>query len=298
MLRKAAEAIAWPLIVVIHVVPIVWAVVFAPALVPQVVSGVTLLLMVVLVGVEQLLPFRADWSVRGDPQVWRDIAHTATYAIAINASRALFLVVLAGAMGQVGLHGLIGLWPTEAPVWLQIGLAIVLGDGLEYAYHRLCHKSALMWRLHAIHHTPTRIHVLKGGRHHFLYAFGRGCIVWAPLLLLGAPGEVVFWQYIAEVITGLVGHANIRFRLPSVMHRLLTTPEVHRIHHELDPGPGNTNFAVVLPLWDMLFGTYSHPDWVQVRAAGISNDPIPHRFAAELMSPFTYARLQRTRDPA
>ncbi|MBE7418297.1 MAG: sterol desaturase family protein [Ideonella sp.] len=298
MSRKAVESLAWPTIVAIHTAPIVWALVYWPSLVPQVATATTIAVMIGLVAVERLLPYRMDWSIRGDPEVWRDIAHTAAYAVAINASRALFLVLLAGVMAQVGLHGVLGLWPKTAPVWLQVCLAVVLGDGLEYAYHRLCHKNATMWRLHALHHTPTRIHVLKGGRHHFLYAFGRGFVVWTPLLLLGSPGEVVFWQYIAEVITGLVGHANVRFDLPSWVHRVVTTPQVHRIHHELDPGPGNTNFAVVLPFWDMLFSTYSHPDVVAVSAAGIADDPIPRRFFEELKSPFTYAQLERSRDAA
>ena len=35
-----------------------------------------------------------------------------------------------------------------------------------------------------------------------LYAFGRGVAVWLPLLLLSAPGELVYWQYIAVTITG------------------------------------------------------------------------------------------------
>ena len=296
MSRKAAEALAWPAIVVIHTAPIVGTLAHSPTLVPQVASAATLALMVGLVAVERLLPYRVDWAVSGDPDVWRDVAHTAAYAVAINASRALFLIFLAGEMAQVGIHGVVGLWPTSAPVWLQVCLAVVLGDALEYAYHRLCHKNATMWRLHALHHSPTRIHVLKGGRHHFLYAFGRGFVVWTPLLLVGAPGEVVFWQYIAEVITGLVGHANIRCRLPSWVHRVVTTPQVHRIHHELDHGPGNTNFAVVLPVWDILFSTYSHPDVVSVSAAGIVNDPVPHRFVEELKSPFTYERLERSRD--
>lgn len=298
MHSKAAEILAWPTIVAIHTAPIVWAFVYAPGWLPQVLSATTLALLFILIPVERMLSFREDWSTRDDPEVWRDIAHTAAYAVAINASRVIFLVILAGAMARYGLHGAIPIWPASAPVWLQIVFAVVLGDGLEYAYHRLCHTSPIMWRLHALHHTPTRIHVLKGGRHHFIYAFGRGFFVWTPLLLIGAPGEIIIWQYIAEVITGLVAHANIRFCLPPVMHRLVTTPELHRIHHAINPGPGNTNFAVVLPVWDMLFSTYSHPASVQVDSTGITNDPIPRKLVEELKSPLTYARLERSRDAA
>ena len=42
--------------------------------------------------------------------------------------------------------------------------------------------------------------------------------------------------------------------------RLLVSPRFHRRHHGLDSGgpqdgPGGENFAVLFPLWDMLFGT-------------------------------------------
>src|SRR4030095_15695687 len=105
--------------------------------------------------------------------------------------------------------------------------------------------SAALWRLHAIHHTSVRLNTLKGARHHFLYAFGRGVAVWLPLLVIGAPAELVYGQFIAVTITGLVGHANIRFRIPSFMHRLVVTPEFHRLHHAADPTIGNSNFGTV-----------------------------------------------------
>ncbi len=252
----------------------------------------TLVLILVLLAIEQALPYRADWSVHGDSEIWRDVGHTLAYAaLAINASRVLFLGVLASAISALGLADLFGLWPTASPVWLQTGIVIVLGDALEYFYHRLSHTSPVLWRLHALHHTPVRLHTLKGGRHHFLYAFGRGIVVWLPLLVLGAPAELVFWQFVAVTITGLVGHANIRCSIPAFMHRLAVTPEFHRLHHSADPQLGNSNYGVVFPLWDMAFGTHADPLRVAVGDAGIQDDPIPRQFVEELKSPITYGEL-------
>jgi sterol desaturase/sphingolipid hydroxylase (fatty acid hydroxylase superfamily) len=47
---------------------------------------------------------------------------------------------------------------------------------------------------------------------------------------------------------------------------------------------------VVLPLWDILFGTFIDPAASPVKAAGIKGDPIPHRFLVELASPFNVSR--------
>jgi sterol desaturase/sphingolipid hydroxylase (fatty acid hydroxylase superfamily) len=297
MMKTLFQWSVWPLCLAANTAPVVAAAVFAPQALPQVAAATTVLLIVALLAIEQLLPYRADWSVRGDREIWRDVGHAVVYAaLAVNASHLLFLVVLAGAISSLGLADLFGIWPRESPIWLQI--VIVLGDALEYGYHRLCHTYPVLWRLHAIHHTPVRLHTLKGGRHHFIYAFGRGVAVWLPLLVLGAPAELVYWQFAAETITGLVGHANIGFRIPRFMHRLAVTPEFHRIHHSADPQLGNSNFGVVLPFWDMAFGTHADPLQVAVAGAGIHDDPIPRQFVEELKSPVTYGRLVARRQQA
>jgi sterol desaturase/sphingolipid hydroxylase (fatty acid hydroxylase superfamily) len=299
MLKRLVEWSVWPLCLAANTAPVVAAAMVAPHLFPQVAAATTLVLMIVLLALEQALPYRTEWSVRGDCEVWRDIGHTVAYAaLAINAARVLFLGVLARAIASLGLADLCGLWPTESPVGVQIVLVIVLGDALEYSYHRLCHTSPLLWRLHAIHHTPVRLHTLKGGRHHFLYAFGRGVVVWLPLLVLGAPTALGFWQFVAETITGLVGHANIRFRIPAFMHRLVVTPKFHRLHHAADPQLGHANYGVVFPCWDMVLGTHADPLRVAVGDVGIQDDPIPRQFAEELKSPLTYTELVARRPHA
>jgi hypothetical protein len=116
-------------------------------------------------------------------------------------------------------------------------------------------------------------------------------VVWLPLFVLGVPAELVYWQFIAETITGLVGHANIEFRIPRFIHRLVVTPEFHRIHYSADPQLGNSNFSVVLPVWDLACGTHADPLKVAVVCAGIQDDPIPRRFVEELKAPVTYGRL-------
>ncbi len=74
------------------------------------------------------------------------------------------------------------------------------------------------------------------------------------------------------------------------MQRLLVTPHFHRIHHSIDLKEGNSNFGVMLPIWDMIFGTHVDPVTREVRNAGIEGDPIPI-VARELTSPVR--RLER-----
>src|SRR5262249_36852083 len=153
----------------------------------------------------------------------------------------------------------------------QILIVVIVGDLLEYAYHRASHAVPWLWRLHAIHHTPVRLHTLKGARHHGLYALGRGLAVWLPLLVLGAPASLVFWQFIAVTITGLVAHANVRFRIPAFVHRVVVTPAFHRIHHAAEPRLGNANLGAVFAFWDIALGTHADPRRVSVAEVGIED---------------------------
>jgi hypothetical protein len=41
--------------------------------------------------------------------------------------------------------------------------------------------------------------------------------------------------------------------------RVITGPQIHRIHHSIHPHHFDTNFAGAFPLWDLLFGTFHRP---------------------------------------
>jgi sterol desaturase/sphingolipid hydroxylase (fatty acid hydroxylase superfamily) len=49
-------------------------------------------------------------------------------------------------------------------------------------------------------------------------------------------------------------------RIPAAIERVLrwavVTPDMHRVHHSIDPRESNSNFGFSLPWWDRLFGTY------------------------------------------
>ena len=36
----------------------------------------------------------------------------------------------------------------------------------------------------------------------------------------------------------------------------VVTPDMHRVHHSIDPRETNSNYGFNLPWWDRLFGTY------------------------------------------
>jgi ornithine lipid hydroxylase len=255
-----------------------------PRSISETVGRTFLVALVVLLGIELVIPYRADWKVRGDRDVWRDLGHFGLYAVGQLLAQVVFILGFVTLLGQYEWRGV---WPTEAPLVAQVLLVLIIGDFFEYWLHRSSHALPPLWRVHAIHHMPTRLHMLKAGRHHILYFMLRGLLVWLPLMLIGAPPELIVWQFFGATLTGNIDHANIDFRIPAFAHRLLVTPQFHRIHHSADVKEGNSNFGVMLPFWDMLFGTHVDPVKTQPAAMGIAGDPIPHRLVPELLSPFT-----------
>jgi sterol desaturase/sphingolipid hydroxylase (fatty acid hydroxylase superfamily) len=296
MVRQVVAWALWPLLVAAWVAVMVAFGRSVPAdQLPALLGLASIALMAILVALEVALPFRRDWSLRGDADVWRDLAHFLLYTqLGGTLANLVFVVGAAGLMVRLGFSGGLGLWPHESPLIFQIVLVIVLGDLLEYWTHRLSHSIPAIWPVHAIHHSAVRLSTVKSGRHHLLYFLGRGLIAWLPLMLLGAPGDIVIWQVVALGATGFLEHANVDFRIPAWVQRIVVTPAYHRIHHSIDAREGNSNFAVVLPLWDRLFGTYVDPVTTPTPDVGMKNDPIPRSLSRELLAPFTWRSLVRS----
>jgi sterol desaturase/sphingolipid hydroxylase (fatty acid hydroxylase superfamily) len=254
-------------------------------------SRMLLIVLLVFVALELVLPFRADWRFPRDRDLWRNIGHTILYGN-FGGLAATYLVFV-GIAPLVTKLELPSLWPISLPSVAQIALVLVVGDFFMYWLHRFAHRLPPLWAVHAVHHMPQRINMLMSGRHHILYLPLIGLCVWTPLVLLGAPLDLVIWQFVGIGIAGNIGHANIDFRIPRFMHRVLVTPEYHRLHHSADPQHINANFGVLLPIWDIIFGTFVDPVTNQVSDAGIESDPIPHRFLIELGSPFNLRRWRQ-----
>src|SRR5262249_31517411 len=256
----------------------------------------TIALLFLLVALEQTLPYRQDWSIRGDRDIWRDLGHAVLYTgIGSTLAQVTFLAGLPSVLSRFGFADGLGLWPERSPFLLQVVTVMLVGDLLEYWYHRLVHTLPWLWPLHAVHHTPTRLNVLKGPRHHVAYFLGRGVLVWTPLMVIGVPPRLVVWQFAAEVLVGTWAHANLAFQIPAFVHRILVTPAFHPIPPSIDADQGTSNYSTVFAIWDLIFGSYTDPRFLEARETGIDHDPIPRRFLSELLSPLTFGRLRRNR---
>ncbi len=247
------------------------------------IPGVQIALLFLL---ELWIPGEPRGAALRDPGLASDLSHT-FLGNGVGGSLGQLLLLAATALAAGELAERLGgpLWPRSWPFAAQAALAIVLADGLDLLRHRAFHRSARLWRFHALHHAGDRLHIGKSGRNHFVDVASRGLLVFAPLALLGAPPEALLAYPAAVQVLGPIAHANLDLRIPAFLHRIVLTPQAHRIHHARRLDLALHNYANVFPLWDLLFGTFLDPSGRERPAAGLDDDPNPPGFFWQVLAP-------------
>ena len=168
-------------------------------------------------------------------------------------------------------------WPGVSDVpWVSFCLYLVVLDFVDYWLHRGQHAWRWWWALHALHHAQRKMSFWTDDRNHLLDDLIIDVVKAAIALAIGVePGQFVALLIATRVLQSLQ-HANLRWRFGALGERLLVSPSFHRRHHSIGWGHEGRhqgcNFAVLFPLWDMLFGTADYrPD---IEATGI-RDQLP-----------------------
>jgi sterol desaturase/sphingolipid hydroxylase (fatty acid hydroxylase superfamily) len=146
----------------------------------------------------------------------------------------------------------------DRPV-LTFAAYLLLLDLAAYWQHRLQHRLDWWWALHALHHSQQRMSLWTDDRNHLLDdVIGALWFAFIALLIGVPPGQFLFLALLTRVLQSLA-HANLRLSFGALGDRLLVSPHFHRIHHAVEIGHQGTargcNFAVLFPMWDVLFGT-------------------------------------------
>ena len=166
-------------------------------------------------------------------------------------------------LGVAGSH-LDNLWPgvTDLP-WLSFLLYLLAFDLADYWIHRGQHAWRWWWSLHALHHSQRQMTMWSDNRNHLLDDILRDSLLVVLAQVIGvAPGQFVAIVAITQLSESLQ-HANLRLSFGRWGERLWISPRFHRVHHSIGIGHerrgrgtlGGHNFGVLLPWWDMLFGT-------------------------------------------
>jgi sterol desaturase/sphingolipid hydroxylase (fatty acid hydroxylase superfamily) len=172
--------------------------------------------------------------------------------------RAILPVAAIGVAGFAAERGMGVLNVFSLPYAWALVLSVLVLDVAIYLQHLMFHAVPLLWRLHRVHHADLDFDVTTGARFHPIEIGLSMLIKFAVILVLGPPALAVLIFEIVLNATSMFNHGNVRLpaRIDRVLRWLLVTPDMHRVHHSIDPRETNSNFGFNVPWWDRLFGTY------------------------------------------
>jgi len=241
---------------------------------------------------ERWLPYREEWNRRrGD--LWTDAAYLPTTWLASGLLTPLVATIAVWAGGWLSQTLDTGLWPTRWPLVAQLLLSWVVVELPSYWAHRVMHELPWLWRLHATHHSATRLYWLNATRSHPLEMAFRGLIGALPLAIANASAELIALAGITNLVVGLFQHANVDIRL-GPLNWVFSAAPVHRWHHSRDLREANSNYGDSFIFWDIVFGTRYMPPQEPPVELGIDGlDAFPRGYLAQLLSPLRWRRIER-----
>jgi sterol desaturase/sphingolipid hydroxylase (fatty acid hydroxylase superfamily) len=170
------------------------------------------------------------------------------------------------------------------PAIIRFALVILAADAVEYASHRAYHEVPLLWRIHAVHHSPEYMDWLSGSRLHFLEPLVTRALVLVPIVLLGFPQDTIFAYLIFISVQSVIIHSNIKMKVGWLRY-VVVTPQFHHWHHASDAEAIDKNYAAHTPLFDMLLGSWHLPkDRWPVKYGTVK--PIPGGMLGQFLHPF------------
>ena len=169
----------------------------------------------------------------------------------------------------IGSFHLDQLWPgvTDRPL-VAFAIYLVAFDFADYWIHRSQHAWRWWWSLHALHHSQRQMTMWSDNRNHLVDDLVRDSLLVLLAQAIGvAPGQFVAIVAVTQLSESLQ-HANLRLSFGRWGERLWVSPRFHRLHHAIGIGHesrgrgtlGGHNFGVLLPWWDVLFGTANFED--------------------------------------
>ena len=169
---------------------------------------------------------------------------------------------------------------------LAIGVAVYLVamDFGEFVFHRAQHRLPWLWAWHSLHHSDPTFDVTTTVRHFWLDPLLKAVTVWLAVGLLFKGSPSISLIYGLLTLYNFVIHSNTRLDFGR-WSWTLNTPGYHRLHHSASPEHFNVNYAALLPIFDVLTGSYRPARPNERPATGLDTGDRPHSLADVLVWP-------------
>lgn len=142
--------------------------------------------------------------------------------------------------------------------WWSWLYAYLMWELTYWIWHYLGHRVRLFWCLHAPHHAPAQMNLTVAWVHFFAEGYYTAAVQVPLLMIFGVSPEMVAIILVIDGTWGTFIHCGegaFKNGRLGWMEKLFITPSHHRVHHARNPLYIDTNFCVLLPFWDWLFGT-------------------------------------------
>lgn len=188
-------------------------------------------------------------------------------------------------------------WVQGLPLLVQIIGVLLCADFTQYWVHRVFHTVPILWKFHAIHHSAETMDWLAGSRLHLVDVVVTRGLSYVPIFLLGFSEWAMVTYAVIVTIQATFIHANVHWDF-GPLRWLVVTPRFHHWHHSAQKEAVDKNFAVHVPIWDWLFGTYYLPkdQWPESYGITPGSSPVPHGFIRQLFYPLRSIFQRSNRD--
>jgi sterol desaturase/sphingolipid hydroxylase (fatty acid hydroxylase superfamily) len=166
------------------------------------------------------------------------------------------------------------------------GLAVYLVamDLGEYVFHRAQHALPWLWAMHSLHHSDTTYDASTTVRHFWLDPLLKTVTVWLAVGLLFRASPMIVLVYTAITYYNFLTHANVRLGFGKAWW-VWNSPQYHRIHHSAAAEHFDVNFASLLPIFDLIAGTYYRPKAGEYPTTGLDTGEEPRSFGEAVTWP-------------
>ena len=209
------------------------------------------------------------------------IAYNAISMVAVNAFND-FLSIF-------GIKNLVALNVATWPKWSQLVFIFVFRDFMQWAIHRLLHNVKWMWEFHKVHHSTKEMGFAALMRYHWMENIIYRTLEYIPLAMIGFGISDFFIVHIFTLVTGQLGHANLKINLGPFKY-LFNGPQMHLLHHAKympQAHPNGFNYGITLSVWDYIFRTNYWPKDDKYLPIGLPDDDgMPEDFIGQNIQPF------------
>ncbi|MFT6144308.1 MAG: 3-mercaptopyruvate sulfurtransferase SseA/sterol desaturase [Myxococcota bacterium] len=169
---------------------------------------------------------------------------------------------------------------------LQLVVALVVVDFVQWCVHNLLHRVSFLWAFHQVHHSVVdgEMDWIVSFRFSWMEPVIYKSITFLPLAWFGFAPEALFFHAVFGTLIGHLNHANLSWDYGPLRY-VINSPRMHLYHHDAAGPRTGQNFGIIFSCWDWIFGTAHLPDTPPEHIGFPGVEKVPHDFFGQLAWP-------------